>query len=54
MYKLFKSAYTNEIAGVSKTENGITTVIPFVDDNVDYQAYLAWVEQGNTPLPADE
>ena len=28
--------------------------IPFDPDNTDYQAYLAWVEQGNTPLPADE
>ena len=28
--------------------------IPFDPQNVDYQAYLAWVAQGNTPLPADE
>jgi len=28
--------------------------IPFDPDNTDYQAYLAWVAQGNTPLPADE
>jgi hypothetical protein len=27
--------------------------IPFALDNPDYQAYLAWVEAGNTPLPAD-
>jgi hypothetical protein len=28
--------------------------IPFDPDNTDYQAYLAWVAQGNTPIPADE
>ena len=27
--------------------------IPMNPDNTDYQAYLAWVEEGNTPLPAD-
>lgn len=28
--------------------------IPFDPDNTDYQAYLAWIAQGNQPLPADE
>jgi len=28
--------------------------IPFNPDNTDYQAYLKWVAEGNTPLPADE
>jgi hypothetical protein len=28
--------------------------IPFDPANTDYQAYLKWVEEGNTPLPADE
>jgi hypothetical protein len=28
--------------------------IPFAPDNTDYQAYLKWVAEGNTPLPADE
>lgn len=34
--------------------NDTITFIPFAPDNTDYQAYLKWVEAGNTPEPADE
>ena len=27
--------------------------IPFDSANIDYQAYLKWVEEGNTPDAAD-
>ena len=27
--------------------------IPFVEDNLDYQFYLAWTAEGNTPFPPD-
>ena len=28
--------------------------IPFDPDNTDYVAYLAWLAEGNEPLPADQ
>ncbi len=28
--------------------------IPMNQDNTDYQAYLAWLAEGNVPTPADE
>ena len=27
--------------------------IPFDPENVDYQEYLTWLSEGNTPDPAD-
>jgi len=52
MYKLIKLRFTNEIVSVTRLADG--ACIPFDPDNTDYQAYLRWLEAGNTPEPAEE
>jgi hypothetical protein len=52
MYKLLKDYLNNEVRIVQRTTDG--ACIPFDEANTDYQAYLKWLEEGNTPLPADE
>ena len=50
IYKLFKDPFGNKDAGVIL--NGKSS-IPFDPANMDYQAYLKWVSEGNTPEQAD-
>jgi hypothetical protein len=54
MYQLVKDFKTGEINVVNKIEDGRILSIPFDPDNTDYQDYLKWLNEGNTPEPADE
>ena len=53
MYKLVNNK-ENQPCGVLKTDGNVFLSIPFDPANTDYQEYLKWVAEGNTPLPADE
>jgi len=53
MYKLLKPILSNtEIDVVLRLADN--AYIPFDPANTDYQAYLAWLAEGNTPVPANE
>jgi hypothetical protein len=52
MYKKLNDSLTKTEAQCIKriADNAF---IPFDSANTDYQAYLAWLAEGNEPLPAD-
>ena len=54
-YKLFElNGQLGCIKRLNDAGDEYNTSIPINEENIDYQEYLAWVEEGNTPEPADE
>jgi hypothetical protein len=54
-YKLYKTlpVKAEADAAMKTNEDGSITSFLFDPANTDYQAFLKWVAEGNTPAPAD-
>ena len=50
-YKLVKSFIDGQVTCVLRDGKDS---IPFDPANTDYQEYLKWLDEGNTPEPVDE
>ena len=53
MYKKLNDSMTGQEAQCIKRLSD-NAFIPFDPANTDYQAYLAWLAEGNVPTPADQ
>ena len=58
MYKLLFDNLKNEVRTdfLLKLTNNLDeqVFVPMLENNTDYQQYLKWVAEGNTPEPANE
>jgi hypothetical protein len=52
MYKLNNGLLGQEVVNIKRFSDN--AFIPLNPDNTDYQEYLKWLAEGNTPLPPDE
>ena len=53
MYKLVLDKQAKKPMSVSFDNGDIIKSIPFDPANTDYQAYLKWLDDGNTPEAAE-
>jgi hypothetical protein len=51
MYQLLPTTWRGAPNSIKRLSDN--AFIPFDEANTDYQAYLAWVAEGNQVLPAD-
>jgi len=52
MYQIINDSITGKPVCIKRVADD--AFIPFDPANTDYQQYLAWLAEGNEPLPADE
>ena len=51
---MYKQVTLNNVLQNSVQRLSDNAFIPFDPANVDFQAYLQWLSEGNTPTPADK
>jgi hypothetical protein len=50
-YQILINEKTQDVIGIKRISDNAG--IPLDSANTDYQAYLAWLAEGNEPTPAD-
>ena len=53
MYQLFSNHISQQVTSIKKIDGAVVSIIPIDEGNGDYQQYLKWVAEGNTPEPAE-
>ena len=53
-YKLYKTGLGNAVGIIRFNDDGSITSFAQDPANTDYQEYLKWLAEGNTPEPAEE